>query len=230
MHNTPCISIIMTTYNEQLKYLKECLESIRNQTYTDFELIMVVEPNEANYEYIFNLSKEDNRINIVQNNKKLGFVSSLNVAIKQSKGKYLARIDSDDYCHTHRLEKQVSFLESNPNISIVGSNLHLVDEFGNIVGTRKYPEFNVDIVKSFLFSCALPHPTVMMRKSDLVHIGLYNEIFTNAEDIELWLRSIFKGYKLHNLQDYLVYYRTPSDEFTKRKIQHWEFYYLARRM
>ena len=128
------LSVIMATYNENRGFLQNCIQSILNQTYRDFEFLIVIEPGESNKEYLKSLASTDNRIRVIENNSRLGVAASRNRAIKESRGKYVALIDGDDYCDVSRFEKQISFLENNAEISVVGSNMLLVDEKDNIVG------------------------------------------------------------------------------------------------
>lgn len=217
---------MMATFNENPSFLRRCVDSVLNQTFKDFELIIVVEPDERNISYLHEL---DDRVRIIANDSKNGFVKSLNVGIENSKGKYIARIDSDDYCDLTRFEKQVKFLNENSEISVVGTNLYLVDDHNNIIGRRESPETSDDIRKSFLLSTPLIHSSVMIRKKDLEEIGLYSEEFIRSEDLEIFLRFLANGKKFFNLQEYLLYYRVGKGQL-RRDNMHWRYNYMARRL
>ena len=223
------LSVIMATYNENRGFLQNCIQSILNQTYGDFEFLIVIEPGESNRDYLNHVSVADNRIRIIENTSRLGVAASRNRAIMESRGKYVALIDGDDYCDVNRFEKQIAFLERNPEISVVGSNMFLVDEKDNIVGERKYPELPDDIRRYFLLVMAMANPTIMTRMKDLKKIGLFDEHFSKAEDFELWLRFLVGKKKMYNLRDHLVYYRVLTNSNEKRGRIHYKNYHIARK-
>ena len=131
------LSVIMTTYNENLNFLKNCINSVLLQTFNNFDFIIVVEPDETNMNFLESVASMDKRVTILKNKTKLGISGSRNRAIQESSGEYIAIIDGDDYCDLSRFEKQLKFLENNPGISVVGSNMYLIDEDNNIIGERK---------------------------------------------------------------------------------------------
>ncbi len=219
----------MSTYDENPNHLKNCIDSVLEQTYKDFEFIIVVEPDETNIEYLNVLSNAERRLKVLRNDVKLGIAASRNVGIKESAGKYIAIIDGDDYCDPRRFKKQFQFLENNPEIALVGTNMFLVNEDGNIIGSRIYPEIHNDIKKSFLFTDAVANPTLMVRKKDLDVVGLFDTGFAKSEDFELWLRLLSKGKKMYNLQEKLVYYRMSTNHNEKRGKLHWQNNYIARK-
>lgn len=225
----PELSVIMTTYNENISFLRSCVNSIRNQAWKDFECVVVLEPEEENTRFFENIADKDKRIRAVKNEKKLGVAGSRNRAIIESSGEFIAIIDGDDYCDSGRFEKQLLFLKKNPHISIVGSNMYLVDHLNNMVGERKYPESDEDIRKNFLLTMSIANPTVMIRRKDLQEVGLFNVELSKAEDFELWLRFLARDKKMHNLQENLVYYRIQSSQNERRGAVHWKNNYLARK-
>ena len=207
--NNPAISVIMTAYNTE-KYIKEAIESILNQTFKDFEFIIVDDGSTDNTRLIIEeYAKKDRRIKILYNKKNLGIVKSLNKAIAIAKGKYIARMDSDDVSKLNRLEKQFVFMESNPKVGVCGTNFILINEKGKIIGWKSFPETNEKCKKAFFFRNPFGHYTVMIRKECFDIFGYYNNDFLYAEDLELWMRFGQK-YKLYNLQKYLVYYRVHA--------------------
>ena len=223
------LSVIMATYNENPVFLGKCMDSVLNQTFRNFEFIIAVEPNEANINFLKNIVNTDKRIKILENETRLGVSASRNRAILKSSAKYIALIDGDDFCALDRFEKQIAFLEKNPDINIVGSNLFLIDWNNNIVGERSYPELHNDIKRYFLQTMAIANPTVMTRKKDLEEVGLFDSQFTKAEDVELWLRFLAKGKKMGNLQDKLVYHRGQANSNAKRGHMHYKNFYIARK-
>lgn len=223
------LSVIMTTYNDGAGFINQCVRSIQNQTFEEFEFIIVVEPGESNIDFMRQIADEDGRVKVLENTTRLGVAASRNRAIQESSGKYIAIIDGDDYCKLNRFETQINYLEKHKNISVVGSQLYLVDESGVIVGERTYPRLHRDIKKYFLFTMAIANPSVMVRKRDIEEVGLFNESFTKAEDLELWLRFLVCDKKMHNLPDYLVYYRVQVKDNLKRGRLHYKNSYIARK-
>lgn len=225
----PELSVIMTTYNEKASFLERCVGSILDQTYKNFEFIVVIEPDEENERFLMNLASLDSRIRIIKNKIKSGIAESRNRAITASTGEYIALMDSDDYCDKTRLEKQLSFLKNNSDISAVGSNLFLVDSDDRIIGQRKYPELHDGIKKYFLQTMSIANPSVMTRRKDIDVIGLFNPMFPKSEDLELWLRFLVQNKKMYNIQENLVYFRIPDEEVEKRGHLHYRYNYIARK-
>jgi glycosyltransferase involved in cell wall biosynthesis len=228
-NSIPEQSVIMATYNENSRFLKTCIDSILHQTFQDFEFIIVVEPGEKNVELLEELKIKNNRVKILRNESWLGVAASRNRAIKESSGKYIAIVDGDDYCDLKRFEKQIRFLESHPEVNVVGSNMFLVDENDKIFGERRYPEIHKDIKKAFLLTMAVANPAVMMRRRDIEEVGFFDNNFYKAEDFELWLRFLANKKIMHNLQENLVYYRIPSNHNEKRHSIHWKNNFIARK-
>jgi glycosyltransferase EpsE len=226
--NMPIVSVIMATYNDEPAFLKTCVYSILDQTFKDFEFIIVVEPDETNTEFLQSVTFVDNRIKLLKNESRLGLAGSRNKAIEGSSGKYIALIDGDDYCDLNRFRQQVNFLDKNPDISIVGANMYFIDEHGNIVGERNYPEMHEEIKKYFLITMAIANPTVMVRRKDIDDVGLFNDNFKKAEDFELWMRFLKSRKKMHNIQERLVYYRLPLRGTSKRNKMHLKNIYTTR--
>ena len=223
------LSVVMATYNENPIFLKACIDSILNQTFRNFEFIIAAEPQEKNMEFLSGVESADKRVKILRNETRLGVASSRNRAIMESSGKYIALMDGDDYCALDRFEKQLSFLEDNPDVSVVGSNLYLIDEDDNIIGERKYPEFHSKIKRSFLLTMAVANPSVIFRKKDIDEVGLFDDRLYKAEDFELWFRFLANNKIMHNLQENLVYYRIQDNSNKKRGTLHFRNVYISRK-
>ena len=223
------LSVVMATYKENPVFLKTCIDSVLNQTFRDFEFLMTIEPDETNMDFLDGVAKTDSRIKILENTSRLGVAGSRNRAILESSGKYIALIDGDDYCAPDRFEKQLSFLEDNPDVSVVGSNMYLIDENDNIIGERKYPELHEDIKRRFLLTMAVANPSVILRRRDIAEVGLFEDKFYKAEDFELWLRFLANNKRMYNLQENLVYYRIQDNSNRKRGILHFKNVYISRK-
>lgn len=208
---TPKISVIMPVYNAE-KYLKQSIESILNQTYKDFEFIIINDGStDDSLNIIYEYAKKDNKIKVITRENK-GLVYSLNEGISYSKGEYIARMDADDISLNERLEKQINFFEKNQQIDILGSMAELIGDNELLEKESiNYKWINVeldakdDLEKVFLECCAIPHPSVMMKKKFLIKIGGYLE--QDTEDYNLWLRAIKSGYKIAKINEKLIQYR-----------------------
>ena len=222
------LSVVMATYNEDLNFLRTCINSVLNQTFKEFEFFIVVEPQEQNIDFLEEIEMIDNRIRIIKNESRAGIAGSRNKALMQCSGKYVAIIDSDDYCAPERFEKQFHLLENNYKVNLVGSNMWLIDESGNIIGERRYPESHFEIKRNFLLTMAVGNPTIMIRRRDLKEIGLFDSKLIKAEDIELWLRFLAHGMIMHNVQENLLYYRVQRKNERREKV-HYRNHYGARK-
>lgn len=224
---SPTISVIMTTYNEKRNNFIQCVDSVLNQTYKDFEFIIVFEPEDKNIDFIKEYTAQDRRVKLIFNENKLGFVKSLNVAISKASGKYMARIDSDDFCELTRFEKQTNFLESHLGVDVLGTNLTLIDKDNNVISKRKYKTSHKEIRKSFLFTTGVAHPSIMLKMELLKKFGGYNEDFAFSEDLELWLRLIRSKCVFANIDEHLVNYRVLDIDESRNEL-HWKYNYKAR--
>ena len=201
------ISVIFATYNEDKKYLLSSLNSILNQSYTNFEIIIVLEPNDLNKNLLSEMSRKDNRIKLFVNKEKEGLSKSLNSAISHAKGEILARMDSDDISHKNRFEIQLNAMLKK-KLDIVSSDCNLIDFQNNFVGVRKYSENSVK--KNFIFRNGICHPSVLMKKSIVEKYGNYNEDFLMSEDLELWLRYLSNNVRIGYVDKTLLDYRTKK--------------------
>lgn len=209
----PVVSVLMSTYNESLEWIDESIESIRGQTFTNFEYIIVDDnPNRQELKaYLIAKSKSDKRLKIVFNKENLGLTKSLNIGLDYCRGMYIARMDADDISMPDRLEKQVIFLSSHPEVGVVGSNILL---FGQNDRIQKYPERDEDC---FIFQRSpFAHPVVMIRRCIMKDNSLYyNPEFRYAQDYELWSRmqSLTSFY---NLQEILLKYRMTEEQVSRQ--------------
>ena len=165
----PKISVLMPLYNPEEEHLREAITSILNQTFTDFELLIVNDGSKNNAEEVV-LSFNDERIRYIKHDN-MGLAATLNKGVDLASTNIIARMDQDDIAHTDRLEKQFKFLEENPEISIVGSWIKHFPKT-EIVKVPAFPD-----LMDFLNSCVMNHPTVMFRKSDFLKYDLkYNSL------------------------------------------------------
>lgn len=205
------ISVIMPVYNCEL-YVKEAIDSILNQTYTNFELLII---DDASTDKTIELVKEylDVRINLIEKPINTGLTNSLNLGLQLAEGKYIARMDGDDISLPERFAKQISFLETNREVILCGSWFRIIGSDRVI----KVPEKHDEIKVAFLKGNCIAHPSVMIRKQALDAFQVVYDVSKEpAEDYDLWVRLMLIG-KLHNLQEVLLDYRTHGEQVTKRQ-------------
>lgn len=206
----PAVSIYMTTYNEE-KDIEECIISILNQSFTNFELIIVDDGStDKTIKKIENF--KDKRIKLFKNNH--NYIESLNLATMLSKGKYLAKMDADDIMMPDRILIQYNYLESDNTIDILGGGM----QFFGKVNTQYVPIIKEkDITKeNFSEDNIIAHPTVMIRKSSVEKLipNLYDKEFKYAEDYKLWLELLNMGLKFDIIPDILIKYRTSYKQMS----------------
>jgi len=217
----PAISVIMPVYNAEA-YLHEAIESILNQTFADFEFIIIDDcSTDESYEIIKKYAKLDRRIVVLRNYENLKLSKTLNKAIKISKGKYVARMDADDISMPDRLKKQFDYMENNSEIGISGGTMQIIDFEGKVTGKRKYHMKDKDIRKNIFRYSPFSHPLIIIRKAVLSKAGFYNQDYNPAEDYEFYFR-VGKYAKFGNLEDFLLKYRVHKNSMTISKIQKME--------
>ena len=202
MKQSVVISVVMPAYNSE-KYIGEAIESILNQTFTDFEFIILNDGSTDNTAKIVKeYAKKDKRIRFVDNKKNQGLVAVLNQGLDLAKGTYIARMDSDDISLPTRFEKQIEYMNAHPECGVLGTYFMV---FGSSNGVTKHPErikvFNL------LNEQHVGHPTVMMRKSVIDKYDFkYDKNYNYCEDFELWSRMVFVT-EIHNIPEILLKYR-----------------------
>jgi glycosyltransferase involved in cell wall biosynthesis len=203
LKDAPLISVVMSVYNGK-KYLAEAIESILNQTYKNFELIIVNDGSKDNsIEIIKSYMNQDNRIVLIDRENK-GLPYSLNEGISIAKGEYIARMDADDISLPERFEKQIDFMQKN-KLDVCGSH---IKRFRDNKKERiiKNPVTNEDIRFSLLFFSSLAHPTVMFKKEVFDKVK-YHIDYKVAQDYQLWCDIANANLKMGNISEVLLNYR-----------------------
>jgi glycosyltransferase involved in cell wall biosynthesis len=222
----PFVTVVVPSFNEDPQIVRASLESIRAQTFPDFECIVVDESTQPELaEACLAVCAEDHRFVYIHPTERLGLPKSLNMAIARARGQLIARFDSDDICMPDRLALQVAFLHSHPEVSVVGGALDIISNEGNFLAHRSYPQSSTAIAKGMQLTTTIAHPTVMYRKEVIERYGSYNPDFRFAEDLDLWLRWMNEGILFSNLPEVLVKYR---QDITRRDQRHWNFNLRAR--
>lgn len=199
------VSVLMPVYKTKTEHLKTAIESILNQTFSDFEFLILDDCPTDNREEIVK-SYHDKRIKYFKNEENLGISKSRNKLIDMAKGEYLAIFDHDDISLPTRLEKEVKFLDENIDIGVVSAFIEYIDckNEGKILST---PEYNYEIKSALTCDCFVVHTASMIRKSILDNNNIrYEEFFSPCEDYQLWNR-LMDITRFYNIQEVLVKYR-----------------------
>ncbi|MBN1980129.1 MAG: glycosyltransferase, partial [Chitinivibrionales bacterium] len=200
----PKVTVLMSVYNGQ-KYLREAINSILQQTFQNFELLIINDGSSDTTHDIIS-SYQDQRIRLHTNEKNIGLTRSLNIGLGLAQGEYIARQDADDISLPRRLEQEIVFLEQHDDIWLVGTAFHLINEQGKLLGTQGVLTDNTAIRTALLKANQFGHGTVMYRKALIHSVGYYREELGPAEDYDLWLR-IAEKYKVANLSEPLYQWR-----------------------
>lgn len=211
MKNKPIITVLMSVYNAE-KFVGEAIESILNQTFKDYEFIIINDTSTDNSKRIIS-SYHDSRIKYIENKTRLGLAASLNKGLRLAKGTYIARMDADDISLPNRLQLQYSILKNDRNINLISSHFVWINEKGKYISTHSLAASPEEIFYELQFRNCLGHPTVIFNKKIIINeFGGYNER-CEAEDNDLWLR-VAKKYKIVKLDKVLVKARRSKQSKT----------------
>lgn len=214
---TELISVVMSVYNEDNHEVSQAINSILNQTYSNFELI-IVNDNPKNTELpeiLTDFQKKDQRIVLLNNNKNIGVAKTLNKAIEIAKGQYLARMDADDISHPERFVKELRYLKDG-NFDVVTTNAQYINENDELAGQHSFIPRGPKAYEELLtVACNIIHPSVMMKKSSVDAVNGYRAL--RCEDYDLWLRMLDHGYKIGGIDENLMSYRIRNSGVTQSK-------------
>lgn len=215
------ISVVMPTYNTAVPVLKEAIDSILNQSFRNFEFIIIDDHStDESKEYLSSLS--DQRIRLIRNSEQLGVTKSLNIGLQTAKGRYVARMDSDDISLPVRFEKQVAFMENHPDAIACGTGYENIGASSG-VHPGKSEGMNCYRVKMLFTNPGPPHPTAFLDREKLSeHHVLYDESLPYAQDYRLWVDICQYG-NIYTLPDVLLkrrlHDRQVSNQHRERQIQ-----------
>ena len=210
MNNPPKITVLLPVYNRD-DYLCQAIKIVLGQNFKDFELLIINDGSTDKSVEIVN-SFKDNRIRLVNNEKNLGLIKTLNKGIELAKGKYIARMDSDDICLGNRLGNQYNFMEANPSITISGGWFRRINgKPGPVVKVATNPE---EIKALLFFHTPIAHPTLIFNRENMLkHKLYYNESYKHAEDFELWVRAS-RLVNISNIKKVILHYRIHPSQIT----------------
>ena len=214
----PEVTVLLPVYNSR-KHLREAIESVIHQTFTDWEMLIINEygSDDGSLEIIKEYLDTDNRVCLIQNETKLGLAESLNKGMNLARGEYIARMDADDLAHPDRLVKQVKYMQDHPLVSVCGTYQHHFGVSANWI--HKPPITPQQCKTNLIFFCDLCHSTLMLRKGWFIQNNLYYDNSYYAEDFELWTRVIKNG-EIANIPEVLGEYRWGEDNISIEKKQY----------
>lgn len=201
-------------WKENADYLRESIESLLSQTRPADEIVVVKDgPLTPELEAVL---ADYPQLVIVPLPENVGLGRALNAGLEHCTHNLVARMDSDDVCKPQRFERQLTFMEAHPEVAISSAWIdEFVDSIDNVVSSRRLPETHEDLVEYARGRCPMNHPVVMFRRDAVLSAGGYRH-FPLYEDYYLWVRLIAGGYRLHNLQESLLWFRTSPDMYRRR--------------
>ena len=214
MSIVPKISLVMSVYNGE-DYLAETIESVLNQTFTEWEFIIINDCSTDNTPKILDeYALKDERIKVHTNETNLRLPSSLNKALSLAKGKYIARMDADDICMPDRLQKQYDFMEANPTVDLSSCRFMTLKNGLYASGGCGGKDDNNSIKALLLVTNPILHPGIIAKAEVIKELG-YDKNFTCTEDMELWTRFVLNNKKVEILSEYLMIYRLHDKQITE---------------
>jgi hypothetical protein len=207
LDNCPKVTVIMPVYNAE-KYLREAVDSILSQTFSDFEFLILNDGSTDHSIDILN-SYDDSRILIHSSDVNKGLIYQLNLGLNLSRGTYIARMDADDISLQDRFERQIAYLDNHPEVAVLGGTMQSMTEDGLNCSLYRASINAEEIARKG----DLAHPTVMIRSDAIKAVKGYRNAFVAAEDYDLWLR-LGENYILANLEDVLIRYRIHSNQIS----------------
>jgi len=204
------LAIVMSVFNEG-KNIATAIDSILSQSYRHWDLIIVDDGStDDTVKVIQSYTDQHNNVQLLSNRTNLGLAHSLNKAIKNSDSEYIARMDADDIAFPNRLEAQISYLESHPEIDVLGTGAKVVS--GSSSANVLKPEHHDEIVASIEKINPFFHSSVTMRRGFIESVGGYDAQCLRAQDYDLWLRGVDNA-KYHNLPEVLMIYTSRNQSF-----------------
>lgn len=213
------ISVIMSTYKEDERLLRVSIESILNQTYRDFEYIIILDypDNDVHKSVIEEYALKDDRIHFYINEKNMGLTDSLNRGLSLCHGEYIARMDADDISLPDRLERQMKYLEKN-HYDLIGGITEMINENGSLLySIKSVPTDPKKINKALRYSQCIAHPTWLGRKEVFEKNAGYRHM-PLCEDYDFTLRAVLNGFVVSNLNEAVLKYRMTSNSISRSNL------------
>jgi glycosyltransferase involved in cell wall biosynthesis len=207
----PKVTVLMPVYNG-LPYLRQAIESVLDQTFTDFEFL-VIEDASTDESVACLKSYKDARIRLVCNAGNLGQARSLNRGLGLARGTYIARLDQDDVCLPERLQKQVTFLEERLEVAVVCSWEYSIDSHGRKIRAWRghLKDYGAFLGTLLVGKCPIWHPSIMFRRRIVLDLGGYDAAYAPADDFDLWTRLAIARYNAAIVPEFLVLQRLHAE-------------------
>lgn len=214
IHQVPYISVILPAYNSA-DYINNAISSILQQSYQNFELMVILDPSTDNTEGIIK-SFKDQRIRLIKNSERIGLIESLNLGIKEAKGNYIARMDSDDFSYPDRFLLQLQYFKKYKDLDICATGYTEDIKKIHISSFEKVLLSPAMIQAALFFRCPLGHPTIMVKSSVLKN-NYYCDHYKSCEDYELWIR-LSRRYNIRVIPKILLYHRVHEKAISSEEI------------
>lgn len=213
------LSVLLPVYQPRLEYLQKAIESILHQSFRDFELLVIEAPSGVSIDAL--LAKyHDKRIQHHRFPAKPSLVKQLNFGLQLSRAEMIARMDGDDWSHPERLKRQWDYLQQHPEISVLGTQICIMDDRDRPIGFRQYPTASEQAALLLKRYNTIAHPSVMYRKEHILAVGGYwYDRYPANEDYELWCRLVKRGYRLATLNEQLLRYRIHPQAMKSEKLK-----------
>lgn len=216
-NNSLTATVLMSVYNDEV-FLEEAIKSVVLQLTEDMEFLIIDDhSSDGSSEILKSFESQYPQIRLIRNEQNRGLGYCLAIGTEKAKGKYIIRMDTDDICLPNRLTKQITFLEENPDIDILGGGAIEIDEKGNKGVIRQMPLSHEEIIKS-IWACPLIHPTVIFKRDKILLAGNYKPHIRRRQDYDLWFRCAKEGLQFANLAEPLIYYRFTANSQKKQRL------------
>lgn len=217
---SPRISVLLPVYNRP-QLVRRAVSSIQAQTFRDWELIIVDDSSTDHTPAVLaEIATTEPRVRVVRSQINGGTARACNLGLGLARGGLIARLDSDDIALPERLARQVAFLDTHPEITVLGSSALLINQAGQVYNQINYPETHQEILRQIYQRCPMLHPTLMIQRAFFEQLGPYQAELRDAQDWEILLRGMHH-FQYHNLQEPLIQYRAHSSTL-------WDVFYGAR--
>ena len=216
------ITVIYPFYNNEA-CIKKSLLSIINQSYKSWKIILINDcSKDDSLKIVKEILKKQNiskkKYILINNKNNIGITKCLNLALKISKSKFIARADADDFYHRHRFKIQMDFLKKNSYVDVVGTNANIININGKLLEKVSMPSSDKMIKKILVYRNVFFHSSIIARREFFKRNNFYNAIYPNAQDYDLWLRG-YKNSTYANINKYLIFYRRDYKNFSISKIK-----------
>lgn len=225
----PEVSVIMPVFNSE-EFVAEAIESILSQTFKAFEFIIIDDAStDTSWQIIKKYASEDKRIRAYRNSRNLKTTKTLNRGLRLSKGKYVVRMDADDWSYPERIAKQVEYMNKHLEVGVSGGAVKICNKNLKTINTRLYPLTDGDIRKKIFRYCPFAHPATIWRTKVVKGVGGYNENIPLTQDYELYFR-IGRTSNFGNLDEVILNLRTHGSSSSLRKGKVQERYVIYSRI